>query len=365
MRVLHLLPSHLFAIGGMEDFTRNLALRLERHGISVEVWHLPLRAGARLMRDPPTLVANDLHVLNVSRYRFPCFDPRRLRHYDLIHVHGIGGLTDFTALSRLWHGRPVLVSTHGGIFHTRRFWRLKQWYFKLVQPVVARNAAAFVACSVNDRDLFAPVCPRLELIENGVELFQPPLTGKNPYRWVWIGRWSHNKELPSLMRAVALARQQLPDAHLDIVGSPDDLTRVDLERLAGECGLTGGLTIHEAVPRSDLAKVLGNAGLTLSAARHEGFGLAVIEAMSAGCVPVVNDIPVFQRFTREAGVGRTCDFINSAATAVALCETAAKLAVDSTDSSRAANFAKRYGWDAVEERWLALYRRLARDAAHD
>ena len=231
--------------------------------------------------------------------------------------------------------------------------------------MVARNAAAFVACSMNDRDLFAPVCPRLELIENGVELFTPPITKKNPDRWVWIGRWSHNKELPSLMRAVALARQQLPAAHLDIVGSPDDLTRADLERLANECGLTGGLTLHEAVSRSALAEVLGNAGLTLSAARHEGFGLAVIEAMSAGCVPVVNDIPVFQRFVAEAGVGRTCDFTNPAATAAVLCETSVKLAADNTASKRASDFAKRYGWDAVEERWLALYRRLVREAAHD
>jgi len=367
MRVLHILPSHLFAIGGMEDFTRNLVLRLERHGITVEVWHLPLRLGAMLMRDPPRLTASNLDVLTWSRYRFPCFDPRRLRRYHLIHVHGIGGITDAVALSWAWHRRPVVVSTHGGIFHTRRLWWLKQWYFRTLQPWVARQVARYVACSVNDHDLFAQVMPRVELIENGVELFAPPTADadrtKDPLRWVWIGRWSRNKEVPTLLRAVAAARRLLPTAHLDVVGAPDDLTRADLQRLADEAGMTDGMTIHEAVSRDTLAGILARAGVTLSATRHEGFGLAVIEAMSAGCVPVVNDIPVFRRFVNDAGVGRVTTFSDTAATVAALNETVGTLR-DGKSYQRASTFAQRYSWAKVEDRWLSLYHRLSLEAGH-
>lgn len=365
MRVLHILPSHLFAIGGMEDFTRNLVQRLERHGMNVEVWHLPLRPGALLMHQAPVFKTADLPVITVSRYRFPCFNPRRLRHYDVVHVHGIGGITDVVALTWLWHRRPVLVSTHGGIFHTNKFRFVKQCYFRLVQPLIARLVSCYVACSVNDRDLFAPVAPRLELIENGVALFPVPLGPKNLRRWVWVGRWSRNKELPALFRAVAAARRQLPEVMLDVVGAPDDLTRADLENLAIETGLGAGLTIHQAVTRDDMALILGQATLTLSAARHEGFGLAVIEAMSAGCVPVVNDIPVFRRFIAESGVGRVCDYTDAESAANALVEVSRTVESNPQGAAeQAAHFASRYGWSQVEERWLALYQRFAPKPAH-
>lgn len=366
MRVLHILPSHLFAIGGMEDFTRNLVQRLEHHRMKVEVWHLPLRPGALLMHQAPTFMTADLPVINVSRYRFPCFDPRRLRHFDLVHVHGIGGITDVVAFTWFWHRRPVVVSTHGGIFHTSKFRFVKQCYFRLVQPLIARLVSCYVACSVNDRDLFAPVAPRLELIENGVSLFSVPNCQKNPHRWVWVGRWSRNKELPALFRAVAAARRQLPDVILDVVGAPDDLTRTDLENLAGETGLGTGLAIHQAVTRDAMALILGQATLTLSAARHEGFGLAVIEAMSAGCVPVVNDIPVFRRFIAESGVGRVCDYTNAESAATTLVDMTRALVSNPHDAAeQAARFASRYGWSQVEERWVALYQRLVPRPAHD
>lgn len=366
MRVLHILPSHLYAIGGMEDFTRNLSLRLERQGMTIEVWHLPLRPGSMLMRDPPALTTRPLDVLNCARYRLPRFDPKRLRRYDLIHVHGIGGITDAVALSWPLHRRPIVVSTHGGIFHTRRLWRLKQWYFRLWQPLIARRVACYVACSVNDHALFKPVVPRLQLIENGVELFPTTTIAKNPLRWVWVGRWSRNKELPALFRAVAAARRTLPDAQLDIVGAPDDLTRADLDQLAQDTGLTGGVTIHQAVPRAELASVLARAGMTVSAARHEGFGLAVIEAMSAGCVPLVNDIPVFRRFVAEAGTGGTCDYADAEMAGNALCRAAVSLRdSDGASYRHATKFAGRYAWTAVESRWVDLYRRLTVGAAHD
>lgn len=366
MRVLHILPSHLYAIGGMEDFTRNLSLRLQRHGIEVEIWHLPLRPGSMLMRDPPPLTTRPLEVLTCARYRLPGFDPKRLRRFDLVHVHGIGGITDAVALSWPLHRRPIVVSTHGGIFHTRRLWRLKQWYFRLWQPLIARRVACYVACSVNDRDLFKPVVPRLELIENGVEVFPASTVAKDPLRWVWVGRWSRNKELPALFRAVAVARRTLPDAQLDIVGAPDDLTRGDIDQLARETGLAGGVTIHEAVSRPALADVLARAGITVSAARHEGFGLAVIEAMSAGCVPVVNDIPVFRRFIAEGGTGRTCDYADAENAGAELSRAAITLREsDGAAYRRAAAFAQRYAWAAVESRWVDLYHRLAAGATHD
>ena len=364
--VLHVLPSDFDAIGGMEDFTRNLISQLAAHGVVSDVWHVPRSSleGQRPAERAARSVS-PVRQLHLARYRLPCFDPRRLRAYALIHVHGIGGLTDAVALSWRWHRRPVVVSTHGGIFHTQRALKLKQLYFHYVQPLIARSVSRYVACSVNDRELFAPLSPRTVLIENGVELF-PPSAVRQSARCLWVGRWSANKELPDLIRAFAAARRLLPQLSLDVVGAPDSLTRSDLARLVGEAGLGDAVAIHESLPRPALAQLVAAAGLVLSASSHEGFGLAVIEAMSAGCVPVLNRIPVFVRFIGEACAGALTSFADPAGAGAEIAATARRLLSDGSgaEAARASAYAARFGWPAVAGHWLTLYQQVLAEASH-
>jgi glycosyltransferase involved in cell wall biosynthesis len=52
----------------------------------------------------------------------------------------------------------------------------------------------------------------------------------------------------------------------------------------------------------DLHAAHRSAAVYVQASRHEGFGLAVAEAMLAGCVPVVMDVTAMPEVVGDAGV---------------------------------------------------------------
>ena len=52
----------------------------------------------------------------------------------------------------------------------------------------------------------------------------------------------------------------------------------------------------------DLEALYARASVYVQASRHEGFGLAVAEAMLAGCVPVVMDVTAMPEVVDGAGV---------------------------------------------------------------
>ena len=92
------------------------------------------------------------------------------------------------------------------------------------------------------------------------------------------------------LEAVALARRQLPELRLRLVGAPlqgqDGVLRA-LQRRAGRPDLEGWVELPgpTATPELDLAR----AGCLLHCAPREPFGLAVAEALAAGCPVVVPD----------------------------------------------------------------------------
>ena len=83
------------------------------------------------------------------------------------------------------------------------------------------------------------------------------------------------------LRPFVEAGAHAPEIEFVLVGKPLDDAAEELQRLgAGNVRLAGRLDDEE------LAALLRRAGAYVQASRHEGFGMALAEAMLAGCVPV-------------------------------------------------------------------------------
>jgi glycosyltransferase involved in cell wall biosynthesis len=93
------------------------------------------------------------------------------------------------------------------------------------------------------------------------------------------------------------AARELPDVRFVFAGKWLDDAVEELKAAAPEnVDLTGWLSDDELQDRFRRATVY------VQASRHEGFGLAVAEAMLAGCVPVVMDVTAMPEVVGDAGV---------------------------------------------------------------
>ena len=93
------------------------------------------------------------------------------------------------------------------------------------------------------------------------------------------------------------AARHLPEVRFVFVGKWHDDAIEQLRGLAGEnVEFTGWLSDE------DLEAMYRRASVYVQASRHEGFGLAVAEAMLAGCVPVVMDVTAMPEVVDGAGV---------------------------------------------------------------
>ena len=93
------------------------------------------------------------------------------------------------------------------------------------------------------------------------------------------------------------AAAELPDVRFVFAGKWLDDAVDELRALApSNVELTGWL------PDADLQERYRSAAVYVQASRHEGFGLAVAEAMLAGCVPVVVNVTAMPEVVGDAGV---------------------------------------------------------------
>jgi alpha-1,3-mannosyltransferase len=124
-----------------------------------------------------------------------------------VHVHAIDFFYDFLAWTKPFHGKKLVVTTHGGFFHTDFAARLKRVYFETATRLSALAYEKIVASSQSDAELFGRISPRVVTIETGVSIdkFANCAAREATRTMIYFGRLSKNKRLiracwPSLPR---------------------------------------------------------------------------------------------------------------------------------------------------------------------
>ena len=105
-------------------------------------------------------------------------------------------------------------------------------------------------------------------------------------RITWAARWEHDKAPEILHQALMQIRAAGVDFRLSVLGqsfrqTPDIFDQIQ-EELAGQIDHWGYLESHE-----QYRQVLQETDVFVSTARHEFFGISVVEAIAAGAYPLV------------------------------------------------------------------------------
>jgi alpha-1,3-mannosyltransferase len=361
MKVLHLCTDFWPATGGTERFVLDLARYSRGIGIEPSVLCLNRIHGQMDRKLDSRDEVNGIPIRRVAFLDFKYYRPAALplkwmKQADLLHIHGIGFNLDFAAATRWIHRKPIVLSTHGGIFHTHAVSRLKSVYFHTIHRLAERAVTCCAANSPQDYERFEGVGRNLVVIPNGVDL--APLRGnrdrdKKIGRFLFVGRLSVNKHVENLIRAFAELNKRGTDFELHVVGPDREGLGGSLLALAERLGIQGKIAWGGEVSSADLVREYALADCFVSASRYEGFGLSVIEAMAAGCIPILNDIPAFRNLITPQINGFLADF-NDPSNAAAMISQA--LNQDrSAMRMKARARAEEYAWGTIIQRWKGVY----------
>jgi sugar transferase (PEP-CTERM/EpsH1 system associated) len=124
---------------------------------------------------------------------------------------------------------------------------------------------------------------KLVTIHNGIDLPLFPPAGPLPSGpVVFVGRLSPEKDLPTLLRAAAIAASEEPSFRLHLAGAGPSLS--ELQRLAAQLGV--GHRVGFLGHNTDISAILAQASLFVLSSVTEGVSLALLEAMACR-LPVV------------------------------------------------------------------------------
>jgi glycosyltransferase involved in cell wall biosynthesis len=100
---------------------------------------------------------------------------------------------------------------------------------------------------------------------------------------LYVGSELPRKNIGTLLRAVALVREEIPDIRLIKVGAAGGARfRRETLRVVDELGLEDHVLFFEGVPDEELPLFYSAADVFVTASKLEGFGLPVLEAMACG-----------------------------------------------------------------------------------
>ena len=154
------------------------------------------------------------------------------------------------------------------------------------------------------------------------------------------------------VETLALALHVLPGYRLHLlsrIGAADRRRLLDLAP-------AGALMIHDGVSDEEYGELLAHAFALVHASLDEGFGIPLIEAMSAGTPIVVSDIPIFREVGSDAAGYFPATDPDAAAAAIRALETRS---VWRERSAHGRVVAARYDWDASAAALLTMLERVA------
>jgi glycosyltransferase involved in cell wall biosynthesis len=143
-----------------------------------------------------------------------------------------------------------------------------------------------------------PIPPdRVRVIHHGVpDPFGEPL-GEKQREALTVGAIDHTTLVQKGQLPFVEAARLVPDVRFTFAGKwLDDAVDELRARAGGNVDFTGWLSDE------DLHAAYRRAAVYVQASRHEGFGLAVAEAMLAGAVPVVMNVTAMPEVVGDAGV---------------------------------------------------------------
>jgi glycosyltransferase involved in cell wall biosynthesis len=120
--------------------------------------------------------------------------------------------------------------------------------------------------------------------------------------FLWVGRLDTNKDPMTVVRAFLEFCSAEPGARLYMIYQ-DDVLLDRLRALISAHPSGNAVKLVGRAGRNELQSWYNSADYFISGSHYEGSGIAAVEAMSCGCIPILTNIVSFRKFTRNGECG--------------------------------------------------------------
>ncbi len=291
----------------------------------------------------------------------------RRRGIQIVHTHDTrGGLLGRLAGRSL--GLECIHTVHTPAFFLRERGASKRFY-QLVEGALNRWATrtvVFVSPTIQALYTQAHIvrASQAVCIPNGLEPFwfetPPPRASRHSadptsgVRFIYVGRLSPEKDLPTLLRAFNAIAHEEPHSRLEIVG--DGPERASLDGLAHELGSADRIQWAGSLPRDAVREALRRAHVFVLPSRFESMSYTLLEAMACGLTCIATRVGGNADLVQEGAQGRLVAPRDPHALAAAMLSVARSPAERERMGEAARQSARHYSVEAMIERVRTLYR---------
>jgi len=357
MRILQVLAG--LGAGGAERLVLHLGRWLQCQGHVVEVVNIYRDTTLQSEFEAAGVCVRNMRMTPYVSQWYPGALVSYLRRFqaDVVHCHETAWVK--SALACRWAHVPCVFTLH---------LRHEQWFRndqrRLRQAASATDYCVGVAPEIPSLfvDFLGMPAERVRYIRNGIPDIHS--VEKPSVDWVcdippdaklvgMVGRFDEiQKDQMTLVQAMAMVQDVVPEAHLLLVG--EGPRRAEVEQLVSQLGMSR--CVHFLGLRRDVPVVLHHLDVFVLSSRHEGESLAILEAMSA------------QRPIVATAVGGTpgllangeCGLLVPPGDAQAMAQAIVELLTNKTKAGELARrarerFLREYTIDRMGERYLELY----------
>lgn len=205
---------------------------------------------------------------------------------DTVNVHFYTEESLLFALLKPIFGYRLVISCHGSDVKNMKRMRRRTAPFILSQADGVTCVSQNLAQKINDQ---VPTDPNIRVIHNGINYsFWSVKKYKKKIRKeisiISVGNLRHVKGHDVLIKSFRSVLSKKPNAILKILGG--GYKQEEYESLISGFNLSGHVRLMGWCSQEEVREALQKASVFVFPSRHEGFGIALVEAMATGC-PIV------------------------------------------------------------------------------
>jgi len=167
--------------------------------------------------------------------------------------------------------------------------------------------------------------------------------------FLWVGRLDKNKDPLTVVKAFLQFLEFQPLAKLYMIYQTEELLNEVKVLIQHDNKSIEAIEPVGEVPHQQLQTWYNAADFIISGSHHEGSGIAVCEAMSCGCIPVLTDIISFRKMTGPGKCGLLYEPGNAAALLKILLQTI-ELEIEKEREKTLQHFKEELSFEAIAKK---------------